>query len=164
NDDIDKTTTILYTPLNGTGHKLVGRALRESGLVNEFIVPEQEKTDPDLKILGYPNREEDKELEYAIRLGKETNRDILLVLDQNCDRVACMGKDNKGAYKELNGNQIGALLVNYILSSRAEENSLPENAAIVKSIVTGDLSKAIADKYGVKTIETLTGFKHICGK
>ncbi len=164
NDDIDKTIKIVYTPLNGTGNKLVRRVLRERGFVNVFVVPEQEKPDPDFKTVGYPNPEDVKAFEYSIRLGKEKNGDILIATDPDCDRVACMVKDNKGAYKELNGNQIGALLVNYILSSRAEENSLPENAAIVKSIVTGDLSKAIADKYGVKTIETLTGFKHICGK
>jgi phosphoglucomutase len=163
-DDIDKTINIVYTPLNGTGNKLVRRVLKERGFVNVFVVPEQENPDPDFKTVGYPNPEDIKAFEYAKRLGKEKNADILIATDPDCDRVACMVKDSSGEFISVDGNQIGALLVNYILSSRFENNSLPENAAIVKSIVTGDLSKAIADKYKVATVETLTGFKHICGK
>ncbi len=88
----------------------------------------------------------------------------MIATDPDCDRVACMVRDFNGEYVALNGNQMGALLVNYILSSRYRDNTLPENGAIVKSIVTGDLSKAIAEKYNVTTVETLTGFKNICGK
>jgi len=164
NDDIDKDINIVYTPLNGTGNKLVRRVLGERGFTNVFVVKEQENPDPDFKTVGYPNPEDIKAFEYAKRLGKEKNADILIATDPDCDRVACMVKDHEGNYKELNGNQIGSLLVNYILSSRHEKGTIPQNAAIVKSIVTGDLSKAIADKYNVKTVETLTGFKHICGK
>ncbi len=164
NDNIDKDIKIVYTPLNGTGNKLVRRVLRERGFANVFVVPEQENPDPDFKTVGYPNPEDIKAFEYAKRLGKEKNADILIATDPDCDRVACMVKDDEGNYREINGNQIGALLVNYILSSRHEKGTIPQNAAIVKSIVTGDLSKAIADKYNVKTVETLTGFKHICGK
>ena len=164
NDDIDKDINIVYTPLNGTGNKLVRRVLRERGFTHVFVVPEQENPDPDFTTVGYPNPEDVKAFEYAIKLGKEKDAHILIATDPDCDRVACMVKDRDGNYTELNGNQIGALLVNYILGSRFKHNSLPENAAIVKSIVTGDLSKAIADRYKVKTIETLTGFKHICGK
>lgn len=164
NDDIDKDINIVYTPLNGTGNKLVRRVLRERGFTNVFVVKEQENPDPDFKTVGYPNPEDIKAFEYAEKLGKEKDADILIATDPDCDRVACMVKGNNGEYVSLNGNQIGALLVNYILSSRYKKNSIPDNAAIVKSIVTGDLSKAIADKYNVKTIETLTGFKHICGK
>lgn len=164
NQDIDKDIKIVYTPLNGTGNKLVRRVLRERGFTNVIVVPEQEKPDPDFTTVGYPNPEDIKAFDYARKLGKEKDADILIATDPDCDRVACMVKNSNGEYVALNGNQTGALLVNYILSSRNKDKTLPENAAIVKSIVTGDLSKAIADKYDVATVEALTGFKNICGK
>ncbi len=163
-DDVDKEISVVYSPLNGTGNKLVRRVLRERGFTNVFVVPEQENPDPDFKTVGYPNPEDVKAFEYSERYGKERNADILLATDPDCDRVSCMVKGENGEFVALNGNQIGALLVNYVLSSRHELGTIPENAAIVKSIVTGDLSKAIAKKYNVSTVETLTGFKHICGK
>ncbi|NMB28288.1 MAG: phospho-sugar mutase [Tissierellia bacterium] len=164
NENIDKDIKIIYTPLNGTGNKLVRRVLKERGFTNVLVVPEQENPDPDFTTVGYPNPEDVKAFDYAKRYGKENNADILIATDPDCDRVACMVKDHKGEYVFLNGNQTGALLVNYILSSRHRKNTIPENGAIVKSIVTGDLSRAIADHYNITTIETLTGFKHICGK
>ena len=164
NEDIDKDIKIVYTPLNGTGNVLVRRVLKERGFNNVFVVPEQEMSDPDFTTVGYPNPEDTKAFDYAIKLGKEKNADILIATDPDCDRVACMVRDTNGEFVPLNGNQTGALMVQYILSSRHKENNIPENGAIVKSIVTGDLSKAIASKYNVDTIETLTGFKHICGK
>ncbi|NLW23060.1 MAG: phospho-sugar mutase [Tissierellia bacterium] len=163
-DDIDKNIRIVYTPLNGTGNKLVRRILKERGFRNVFVVQEQENPDPDFTTVGYPNPEDVRAFEYAKRLGKEKSADILIATDPDCDRVACMVRDKKGEYVFLNGNQTGALLVDYILSSRYENKTLPENGAIVKSIVTGDLGRAIADDYNIATIETLTGFKHICGK
>ncbi|SHI12300.1 phospho-sugar mutase [Sporanaerobacter acetigenes] len=163
-DDIDKDINIVYTPLNGTGNIPVRRVLRERGFNNIFVVPEQENPDPDFTTVGYPNPEDTKAFKYAENLGKNVNADILIATDPDCDRVACMVKDKDGEYVSLNGNQTGALLVNYVLMSRHEKNSLPENGVIVKSIVTGDLSKAIAKKYNMGTVETLTGFKHICGK
>lgn len=164
NEDINKDIKIVYTPLNGTGNVLVRRVLKERGFKNVFVVPEQEMPDPDFTTVGYPNPEDTKAFDYAIKLGKEKNADILIATDPDCDRVACMVRDTNGEFVPLNGNQTGALMVQYILSSRHKENNIPENGAIVKSIVTGDLSKAIASKYNVDTIETLTGFKHICGK
>lgn len=164
NEDIDKEIKIVYTPLNGTGNKLVRRVLRERGFTNVIVVPEQENPDPDFTTVGYPNPEDIKAFDYAKKLGKKENADILIATDPDCDRVACMVRDFNGEYVALNGNQTGALLVNYILSSRYRDNTLPENGAIVKSIVTGDLSKAIAEKYNITTVETLTGFKNICGK
>ena len=164
NENIDKDIKIIYTPLNGTGNKLVRRVLKERGFTNVLVVPEQENPDPDFTTVGYPNPEDVKAFDYAKRYGKENNADILIATDPDCDRVACMVKDHKGEYVFLNGNQTGALLVNYILSSRYRKNTIPKNGAIVKSIVTGDLSRAIADHYNITTIETLTGFKHICGK
>ncbi|NMB08462.1 MAG: phospho-sugar mutase [Tissierellia bacterium] len=164
NEDIDKDIKIVYTPLNGTGNVLVRRVLRERGFNNVFVVPEQELPDPDFTTVGYPNPEDVKAFDYAIELGKEKKADILIATDPDCDRVACMVRDNNGDFIPLNGNQTGALMVEYILSSRAKDKTIPENGAIVKSIVTGDLSKAIGNKYNVATIEALTGFKHICGK
>lgn len=163
-EDIDKDINIVYTPLNGTGNIPVRRVLRERGFRNIFVVPEQENPDPNFTTVGYPNPEDTKAFKYAENLGKNVNAEILIATDPDCDRVACMVKDKNGEYVALNGNQTGALLVNYILMSRNEKNSLPKNGVIVKSIVTGDLSKAIANKYNIGTVETLTGFKHICGK
>jgi len=164
NDDIDKDIKIVYSPLNGTGNIPVRRVLKERGFTNVIVVPEQENPDADFSTVGYPNPEDVKAFEYSEALGKKENADILIATDPDCDRVACMVKDETGDFVALNGNQTGALLVNYVLESRHAQNSIPENACIVKSIVTGDLSKAIANKFNVTTIETLTGFKHICGK
>jgi len=164
NEDIDKDIKIVYTPLNGTGNVPVRRVLKERGFTEIHVVPEQENPDPDFTTVGYPNPEDVKAFNYAKKLGKEINADLLLATDPDCDRVACMVKDNDGEYIFLNGNQTGALLVNYVLESREKQNNIPKDGVIVKSIVTGDLSKAIASKYNVGTVETLTGFKHICNK
>lgn len=164
NDDIDKDIKIIYTPLNGTGNIPVRRILKKRGFTNIIVVPEQENPDPNFTTVGYPNPEDVKAFDYAKKLGKEENASLIIATDPDCDRVAMMVKDKDGEFVFLNGNQTGALLVNYILSQRQRMGEIPANGAIVKSIVTGDLSKAIAEKYGVETIETLTGFKHICGK
>lgn len=164
NDDIDKDIKIIYTPLNGTGNIPVRRTLKERGFTNIIVVPEQENPDPNFTTVGYPNPEDVRAFDYARKLGKEENADIIIGTDPDCDRVAMMVRDKDGEFKFLNGNQTGALLVNYVLSQRYRKKDIPSNGVIVKSIVTGDLSKAIAKKYGVGTIDTLTGFKHICGK
>lgn len=164
NEDIDKNINIVYTPLNGTGNIPVRRVLKKRGFTNVIVVPEQENPDSDFTTVGYPNPEDVKAFDYAIKLGKKEDADILLATDPDSDRVAIMVKDDNGEYIFINGNQTGALLVNYILSQRHRKGEIPANGVIVKSIVTGDLSKAIAEKYGVGTIETLTGFKHICNK
>lgn len=164
NDDIDKNVKIVYSPLNGTGNIPVRRVLDDRGFRNIIVVPEQENPDPDFTTIGYPNPEYVEAFDYAKALGKEEDADLLLATDPDCDRVAIMVKEDDGNYKFVNGNQIGALLVHYILSQREEKGNIPDDGVIVKSIVTGNLSKAIASKYGVETIETLTGFKHICNK
>lgn len=164
NDDIDKDIKIVYSPLNGTGNIPVRRVLDDRGFKNIIVVPEQENPDPDFTTIGYPNPEYVEAFDYAKELGKKKDADLLLATDPDCDRVAIMVKEDDGEYKFVNGNQIGALLVHYILSQREEKGNIPDNGVIVKSIVTGNLSKAIASKYGVKTVETLTGFKHICNK
>lgn len=164
NEDIDKDIRVVYTPLNGTGNIPVRRVLSDRGFTNIFVVPEQEKPDFNFTTVGYPNPEDPKAFDYSIKYGKEKNADILIATDPDCDRIAMMIKDNSGEYVFLNGNQTGALIVHYILSQRFKNGNLPKNSAIVKSIVTGDLGKVIAKKYGVETFETLTGFKYICEK
>ncbi|MTI46914.1 phospho-sugar mutase [Sporosalibacterium faouarense] len=163
-NEVDKNIKIVYTPLNGTGNVPVRRVLREQEFNNIFVVPEQENPDPDFTTVGYPNPEDLNSFEYAIKLGQEKNADLLIATDPDCDRVRCMVKNGDGNYEALNGNQIGAILINYILEAREEQNSIPNNGAIVKSIVTGDLGKVIAKSYNVETVDTLTGFKNICGK
>lgn len=163
NNDIDKDIKIVYTPLNGTGNIPVRRVLGERGFTNIVVVPEQENPDSNFTTVGYPNPEDVNAFKYSAELGKRIGAEILLATDPDCDRVAMAVKDND-EYVFLNGNQTGALLINYILTSRHNKNDLPKNAAIVKSIVTGDLGKVVAEKYGVKMFETLTGFKNICAK
>ncbi|MCQ4922746.1 phospho-sugar mutase [Tissierella carlieri] len=164
NDEIDKDIKIIYTPLNGTGNIPVRRILKQRGFTNIIVVPEQENPDPNFTTVGYPNPEDVKAFDFAKKLGKKENADIIIATDPDCDRVAMMVKDKDGEFRFISGNQTGVLLVNYILSQRQKRGDIPADGAIVKSIVTGDLSKAIAKKYNVETIETLTGFKHICGK
>lgn len=163
-DDIDKDINISYSPLHGTGNKPVRHILKERGFKNVFVVPEQEQPDPKFSTATYPNPEFEHVFEYSKKNGLKNNCDILIATDPDCDRLALCVRDNTGNYQFVNGNKIGALLTNYIFSNRYQLKTLPKNAALVKSIVTGDLSKVIASKYGVTTIETLTGFKNICGK
>lgn len=160
-EDLDKDVSIVYSPLNGTGNKLVRRILKERGFTNVHVVKEQENPDPDFTTVGYPNPEDPKAFEYSIKLGKEVNADILLATDPDADRTALEVRDENGEYIFLNGNKIGALLANYILSRLHANNKLPKDGAIVKSIVTGDLSKVVAKEYGVECIDVLTGFKNI---
>lgn len=162
-EDIDKNIKIVYTPLNGTGNMPVRRVLKERGFENIIVVPEQEKPDPDFTTVGYPNPEDVKAFAYAQKLGKKVDAELLVATDPDCDRVATMVKGKNGDYVALNGNQTGAILIQYILETKKEKNTLKNNSYIVKSIVTGDLGKRIAKDYGVKTYEALTGFKNICG-
>jgi phosphoglucomutase len=163
-DDINKEIKLVYTPLNGTGNIPVRRVLQERGFNNVWVVPEQEHPDPDFSTVGYPNPEDTKAFAYAEKFGKSVDAEMIFATDPDCDRVACMVKGKTGEYIPLNGNQTGAVLVEYILSSLKEKGQLTGTGYIVKSIVTGDLGKAIAESYGVETFETLTGFKNICGK
>lgn len=162
--DLDKKINVVYTPLNGVGNIPVREILKRRGFENIFVVSEQEMPDPDFTTVGYPNPEVPKAFAYSERLGKEKDAEILIATDPDCDRVALEVRDKNGEYVFLNGNRIGALLSYYIFSQRHKNKTLPENPVLVKSIVTGDLSKTIAKKYGVDTVETLTGFKNICGK
>lgn len=160
-NDIDKDINIVYTPLNGTGNKLVRRILDERGFKNIHVVAEQENPDPNFTTVGYPNPEMPEAFEYSEKLGKEVGADLLLATDPDADRCAVEIKDDNGQYVFLTGNKIGSLLTNYILSALKENGELPENAAVVKSLVTTDLIAPICKKYGVKKYDVLTGFKNI---
>ncbi|PNR95497.1 phosphoglucomutase/phosphomannomutase [Petrotoga olearia] len=162
-EDVDKNIKIVYTPLNGTANYFVKRVLKDRGFKNVFIVKEQELPDPDFKSVANPNPEYEVAFEEAKKLGYEKNALLLLANDPDGDRTALEILDDNN-YKMLNGNQVGTLLVNYILESKREKGSLEDNSVIIKSIVTGDLTKRIAKKHNVTVIETLTGFKNICGK
>ena len=163
-EDIYKDIKVVYTPLNGTGNIPVRRVLKERGFTNIIVVPEQENPDPDFTTVGYPNPEDVKAFKYAQALGKKENAELLIATDPDCDRLAIMVKDSNGEYVAFNGNQTGAILIKYVVEGKKDKGTLSTNAAIVKSIVTGDLGKVIAAKYGVETFEVLTGFKNICGK
>lgn len=161
-DDVDKNIGVVYTPLHGTGGRFVNYVLNKRGFTNYFIVPEQLEPNGEFPTVSYPNPEDLKAFELALKYAKERNADLILATDPDADRNAVMVKHN-GEYLPLNGNQTGALLVEYILSQRKAKGLLPKNGIIIKSIVTGNLGKMIAKQYGVETFETLTGFKNICG-
>ncbi|EDS78620.1 phosphoglucomutase phosphomannomutase [Clostridium botulinum C str. Eklund] len=163
-NNIDKDIKVVYSPLNGTGNIPVRRVLKERGFTNIIVVPEQENPDPDFTTVGYPNPEDTKAFKYAGNLGKKVGADLLIATDPDCDRLAIEVKDKNGEYIAFNGNQTGAILIKYIVEGMNDKGTLPKNAAIVKSIVTGDLGKVIGEKYGVTTFEALTGFKNICGR
>lgn len=161
NEDVDKEVKIVYTPLNGCGNKLVRRILDERGFENIFIVKEQENPDPDFTTVGYPNPEDPKAFKLSEKLGEEKNAELLLATDPDSDRCAVEVLDENGNYQFLTGNQIGSLLTNYILTALKENNELPDDGAIVKTIVSTDLVKPIAKSFGVGVYEVLTGFKNI---
>lgn len=160
-DELDKSVKVIYTPLNGAGNIAVRTVLDEMGYKNVYVVKEQEAPDGTFPTLVYPNPEDTAAFEYSERLAKEVNADVLIATDPDCDRLAAEVM-HKGEIVSLNGNQVGALLINYIVKSMVENNKMPKNPVIVKSIVTGNLGKAICDKYGVEVINVLTGFKNIC--
>ncbi|HOA16574.1 MAG TPA: phospho-sugar mutase [Fervidobacterium sp.] len=161
-DDVDKNIGVVYTPLHGTGGRFVNYVLNKRGFTNYFIVPEQLEPNGEFPTVSYPNPEDLKAFELALKYAKERDADLILATDPDADRNAVMVKHN-GEYLPLNGNQTGALLIEYILSQRKAKGILPKNGIIIKSIVTGNLGKMIAKQYGVETFETLTGFKNICG-
>lgn len=160
NEEIDKDIKIVYSPFNGTGNKPVREILKKRGFKKIYIVNEQESPDPDFTSLSFPNPEDPTSFELSEKLGKEVGADILIATDPDADRLGLMVKD-KNEYRYMDGNETGSLLVNYILSQRKEKNTLPEKPAIVKTIVTGDMTKDIAGNYKTKVYETLTGFKNI---
>ncbi len=159
-----KNIKVIYSPLHGAGYPLVYRALNELGYSNIFLVDEQVQPDPDFSTVKSPNPEERESFTMALELAKKHDAELVLGTDPDCDRVGCAIKNRAGDYILLNGNQIGALLVNYILGRMKEENTLPANGIVVKTIVTANLGKVVAASYGIGCEETLTGFKFIGDK
>ena len=155
-----KTMKVVYTPLHGTGNKPVRRVLSELGVENVYVVPEQELPDPDFSTVRSPNPEDHDAFTLAIALAEKVGADIVLGTDPDCDRIGVLVK-NDGEYTVLTGNQTACLLLNYILTQKKNNGTLPENGAVVKTIVSTDLAKTICKAFGVTVIDVLTGFKFI---
>lgn len=151
---------VVYTPLNGTGNKPVRRILKEIGIDNVVIVPEQENPDGNFTTCPYPNPEIREALTKGLELCAVEKPDLLLATDPDCDRVGIAVPDGDG-YALFTGNEVGALLLEYVARERKALGTMPENPVAVKTIVTTDITRAIAEKYGVELIEVLTGFKFI---
>ena len=157
-----KNLKIVYTPLHGTGNIPARRILKELGFENVYVVKEQELPDGDFPTVSYPNPEAAEAFELGLKLAKEVDADLVLATDPDADRLGVRVKDKNGEYHDLTGNMSGCLLANYEISQRKAVNgSLPEDGALIKTIVTTNLADAIAKGYAVKLIEVLTGFKFI---
>lgn len=153
---------IVYTPFHGTGNKPVRRVLSELGFKHVYVVPEQELPDPEFTTLDYPNPEDPKAFALALKLAKEKNADIVMATDPDADRLGIYALDTKsGEYVPFTGNMSGMLIAEYILRERTAAGTMPENPAMVKTIVTTNMADPIAADYNVKLIEVLTGFKFI---
>ena len=157
----DADLSVVYTPLNGTGNKLVRRVLSEIGVEKVAIVKEQEMPDGNFTTCPYPNPEIKEALQLGLDMCEKTQPDLLLATDPDADRVGIAVKDYDGSYRLLTGNETGAMLTEYILRSRTEAGTLPKDPIIVKTIVTTKLINAICNKYNAELKNVLTGFKYI---
>ncbi|MEN0642875.1 phospho-sugar mutase [Alkalicoccobacillus gibsonii] len=155
------TVHIVFTPLHGTANVPVRRVLADAGFTNVTVVPEQELPDPNFSTVKSPNPEEHAAFEYAMKLGEEKEADLLLATDPDADRVGLAVKDHEGNYQVLTGNQTGALLLDYLLTKQKEDGTLPPNGIVLKTIVTSEIGAKIAEQFGLKSLDTLTGFKFI---
>ena len=156
-----KDLKVIYTPIHGSGNMPVRRVLKELGYENVEVVKEQEKPDGNFPTASYPNPENPQVFELALEMAKTNTPDIIFGTDPDCDRIGVVVKENSGEYKVLTGNQTGLLLTDYILSSLKEEGKLPSNGVVIKTIVTSEGARAIANYYGVEIMDVLTGFKYI---
>nr|MBO2480351.1 phosphoglucomutase [Bacillota bacterium] len=152
---------IVYTPLHGAGRWPVEQVLRRAGFEQLYVVDEQAEPDPDFSTVKTPNPEEPDALAMALDLATRVDAHLVLGTDPDCDRVGVLVRRRDGQYVRLTGNQLGALLLDYILSTRQEKGTLPEKGVLITTIVSSELGRAIARRYGVETINTLTGFKYI---
>lgn len=152
---------IIYTPLHGTGNLPVREGLESMGFKNVEVVKEQELPDPKFSTVKSPNPEEHAAFELAIEQGKKNGADILLATDPDADRVGVAVQDESGNYQVLSGNQVGALLLDYLIKEKKRQGKLSPNATVLKTIVTSEIGRDIAAKHGLETIDTLTGFKFI---
>jgi phosphoglucomutase len=156
-----KKMNIVYTPLHGTGNLPVRRILKELGFENVHVVPEQELPDSEFSTVGYPNPEDPLVYTLAKKLAEEVGADLILATDPDADRLGIQVRNPEGEFVLFNGNMTGALIAEYEFSQKAEKGILPANSALVKTIVTGNLSDRIAEYYQARLIEVLTGFKYI---
>ena len=156
-----KDLNIIYTPIHGSGLMPIKRVLTELGFEKLSIVKEQENPDGDFPTTPYPNPEAKQVFELALEMAKDINPDIIFGTDPDADRIGVIVKDNSGEYKVLTGNETGMLLAHYMLKSLKDRNELPENAAVIKTIVTTEAVKNIVESFNAKLIDTLTGFKYI---
>ena len=163
-EELDLSIPLVYTPLNGAGYKPFSQMMKDRGFTNWHIVKEQSMPDPDFTTVGYPNPESPAAFKLSEELGRKVGAELLMATDPDADRFAIELLGDDGKYVWLNGNQTGYLLVNYILEGRKDAGTLPKNGAMVKSIVTSDMSEVMAEAYGVRMEESLTGFKNICGR
>ena len=160
-EEVNKDCKIVFSPLHGTGLKPVLRILKETGYHNIIVVKEQEEPDGNFTTCPYPNPEIKEAMEVGIRYAKENDADILIATDPDCDRVGIAVKDKNGELVLVSGNQVGVLLLDFICNMRNKHHDMPKDPIAIKTIVTTDMAKAIAEHYGVNIIEVLTGFKFI---
>ena len=161
-DQMNKDLKIVYSPLHGTGNIPVRRILKELGFENVYVVKEQELPDGNFPTVSYPNPEAKEAFELGLKLAKDVDADLVLATDPDTDRLGVYVKDTKsGEYKVLTGNMSGCLLADYEISQTKAVKGLPKDGCLIKSIVTSNMAKAIAESYGVKLIDVLTGFKFI---
>lgn len=152
---------IVYTPLHGTGNLPVRRILKEIGFTNVYVVPEQELPDGNFSTVGYPNPEDPKVFTLGKKLADEIGADLILATDPDADRLGVQVRGEDGEFRLLTGNMSGAIIAEYVFSQKAAHGTLPKNSALIKTIVTGNMADRIAEHYGAKLIEVLTGFKYI---
>ena len=159
-----KELKIVYTPIHGSGNKPVRRILKEIGIENVYVVKEQELPDPNFSTVKVPNPADPAAFTLAMKLADEVGADCIFGTDPDCDRVGIAVKDDQGKYYLMTGNQIGSTLLYYILTSRKALGTLPANGAVVKSVVSTELARKIAESFGLVCFDTLTGFKWIANK
>lgn len=160
NRDVDKSVSIVYTPLNGAGMKCVTHVLEKNGFTNIFVVPEQAEPDENFTTCPYPNPEIREALQLGLDYARKLGSDMLLATDPDCDRVGIAVREGSD-YRLLTGNQVGVMLLDYICHSRIALGIMPDRPVAVKTIVTTDLTEKVAAKYGVELRNVLTGFKYI---
>ena len=160
-DPIDRNVAIVYSPLNGTGLVPVTRVLQETGFTNITVVEEQRTPDGNFPTCPYPNPEIREAMQLGLEYCERIGADLLLATDPDCDRCGIAVKTSSGGYQLLTGNEVGLLLLDFICSQRTKHQMMPDDPTFVKTIVTMDLAEKIADHYGVKTVNVLTGFKFI---
>ncbi|MEJ9255055.1 phospho-sugar mutase [Bacillus wiedmannii] len=159
--NVGKDLKIVFTPLHGTSNISVRRGLEEVGFTDVTVVKEQELPDPNFSTVKSPNPEEHAAFEYAIRDGEKVGADVLIATDPDADRLGVAVRNHDGEFQVLTGNQTGALMLDYLLSQKKENGTLPGNGVVLKTIVTSEIGRTIAKAYGLDTVDTLTGFKFI---